>query len=278
MNAGIRDIEFDTQNATAFLNSLCEARPSSPPPRAMLVVAHPDDEVIGAGSRLPWLAHALFVHVTDGAPRDTHDARAAGFATCAEYAAARREELREALALANVSSDQLVPLGIPDRETPYQLSPLVESLVSLMRRFEPELLLTHPYEGGHPDHDSTCFAVHAACEQLRQSGAPAPVILEMAFYHAIDERLVTGEFLTGTDACTIHLSDAEWELKQRMLGCFRTQKFLQHFSYRHESFRVAPRYNFLQAPHPGTLFYELLHWNITGRDWRALARATLAAR
>ena len=40
------------------------------------------------------------------------------------------------------------------------------------------VVLTHAYEGGHPDHDAVAFAVHRAAR--RTSAA----VVEMPFYHA----------------------------------------------------------------------------------------------
>ena len=62
----------------------------------LIVAAHPDDEIIGAGAQLPRLSQAYFLHLTDGAPKDMRDASALGFVTREAYAEARRREFFEA--------------------------------------------------------------------------------------------------------------------------------------------------------------------------------------
>ena len=64
----------------------------------MIVAAHPDDDVIGAGALMARIPRVRVVYATDGAPRDGRDARAHGFADVAAYAAARQREARAALA------------------------------------------------------------------------------------------------------------------------------------------------------------------------------------
>lgn len=152
-----------------------------PAPRTLVVLAHPDDEIIALGGRLARFAQATFICVTDGAPRDCEDALAAGFSSCEEYARARRDELRAALAFAGVEARQLHFLGYPDQEAHVHLVEIAEQLMQRLSGYEPEVVVTHPFEGGHPDHDSTAFAVHAVCARFRSAGRPAPLIVETPF-------------------------------------------------------------------------------------------------
>src|SRR4051794_18235234 len=94
-------------------------------PALALVAAHPDDESVGAGGRLPRLAAAHFICVTDGAPRDPADAEAAGCATREEYARTRRGELAAALALAGVEPGRVHQLKVVDQEASLNLVALV---------------------------------------------------------------------------------------------------------------------------------------------------------
>src|SRR5258705_12581020 len=67
-----------------------------------VIVAHPADEVVGAGCLISKLVDVTVLHVTDGAPCDMEDAEAAGFKERSEYAEARKRECISALAIANV--------------------------------------------------------------------------------------------------------------------------------------------------------------------------------
>jgi hypothetical protein len=62
--------------ADEILQNLAEGRTFEQ--RVMIVVAHPDDETIGMGAQLCRFRDALLLQVTDGAPRDGHDAAAHG--------------------------------------------------------------------------------------------------------------------------------------------------------------------------------------------------------
>lgn len=122
--------------------------------RVAIVVAHPDDETIGVGGQLARLDGITIVHVTDGAPRDLGDARARGFASAEAYAAARRRELEAAMALAGVPATALLTLDVPDQGAAFVMPGIAARLATLFAEREIELVLTHAYEGGHPDHDA----------------------------------------------------------------------------------------------------------------------------
>ena len=268
--------------------------------RVLIVAAHPDDETIGLGAQLCRFDDALLVHVTDGAPRDGRDATAYGFAALADYAAARRRELAAALEAGGAAHLRTFCLGIVDQEAMQHLVYLTRRVRELLEQENPRLVLTHAYEGGHPDHDAAAFAVHAAYRSIPEP----PAILEMALYHRRDDRLVSGEFLqpvprrkpgpTGppvepltngsrlspgrkVDGVTLELEEDELQRKQRMIDCFTTQRWLlMQLDTGVERLRVAPDYDFRASPHPGELHYETLNWGMTGVDWRRRAAAALA--
>ncbi len=241
--------------------------------RVVLVAAHPDDETIGAGGLLPRLRDVVIVHVTDGAPRDLRDARAAGFEFREDYAQARRLELLNALELAGIGREQTRALNVPDQEASLDLAGLAQRVAEILAEERPGAVLTHPYEGGHPDHDATAFAVHAAC-----AGLPAaPDIYEFTSYHARNGAMAMGEFLMSQEpGAAIQLSNEDRERKRRMVDCFATQReVLRNFPIDIERFRAAPAYDFTQAPHAGKLFYENFPWGMTGEKWRRLAAEAL---
>ena len=248
-------------------------------PSMLIVVAHQDDESIGAGAQLARLNDVTVLHVTDGAPRDPAYAQRFGFATVSDYGEARRREAAAALQVAGVPEERQLCLGIPDGEAPYYLVDLSLTLAELMEELRPEAVLTHPYEGGHTDHDAIAFAVHLACGILRREGLATPVVLELTSYHQRDGHRVVHSFLPQEKPVpmrSVRLSKEAAELKARMYECFATQqRCLEQFSTTVERFRAAPRYNFTRPPHEGALDYERRSRRMSGGEWRAHARRAL---
>ncbi len=254
------------------------------PPHALrgptlFVAAHPDDEVLGASWLLRRGPGCHVLHVTDGAPRDPALRAPDAPPTREAYVRIREEESFAAMRLAGVSPDSLLSLGAVDQEATLELVPLTHCLVALLKALRPALLVVHPYEGGHPDHDASTFISHAAVALLARAGRTPPALLEMTSYHRHHEALVTGEFLPAPDGrrvATVSFTEAERAAKRRMLACYTTQaRVLEAFSVEQERYRAAPRYDFTRPPHEGTLQYESLGWRMTGARWRELARKAL---
>ena len=266
----------EPESAMRWIEALRD--PAAPLPATMVVVAHPDDETVGAGAQLARLREALFVYLTDGAPPDGEDARRHGL-SIEGYRELRGRERAAVLGSCGIGGDRISDLGCPDQQAARHLPLLTMRLARLLRFHRPGIVLTQPYEGGHPDHDATAFAVHAAVAWLRSRDPErnAPELVEMTGYH----RGAAGQWQSevflprsGTDhsMASLPLDEAGRRRKRALLDGFASQReTLMQFPLAVERFRRAPAYDFHSPPHEGPLFYEQHPWGMTGERFRALA-------
>ncbi len=238
---------------------------------ALVVTAHPDDEAIAVGGLLTKFPRAGVICVTNGAPRRGNQARDAGFDNWMDYASQRRREAEAGLALHGREIEPNYSLGIPDQEAALNLVAITHYLASRIRTGF-RYIITHAYEGGHPDHDSVAFCVHAACALIAKEGGTPPVIAEAAFYNAPEGKFAFTKFLHHDDAgpvASFQLSPAEQDRKRRMFDCHVTQRaVLAEFGVTEENYRQAPRYHFSAPPHAGEVGYNLFMGAFTGSVWR----------
>ena len=240
-----------------------------------VVVAHPDDETIACGAQLRRLDGASVIIVTDGAPRDLRDARRIGFVAAEDYAATREQELRTALAVAGVHSDRVTCLRVPDQGAALRLPQLSLALARLLAQRRIHTVITHAFEGGHPDHDATAFCVHAAAALARADGHTIGLI-EAPFYRLGAHGIVRQEFagLPHAGERVLHLTVKERALKRLMMAAHRTQRgVLAPFRINIERFRPTPAYDFARRPNGGRVLYERYPWGLDGTRWSRLVRA-----
>jgi len=233
---------------------------------ALVVVAHPDDEVIGCGILMQRMEEVRVAFATDGAPLDRkfwpkYDSRE-------QYASVRKLEACDALAYAEIDQLQYLTTAegstVPDQELFRNLDAAADSLLSIVKRVSPKILLTLAYEGGHPDHDCCNFLVHHISSQ---SGVPA---WEMPLYHLAPGGFTRQQFLDKDNTeLMLDPSFNENKTKQLMMAAYSSQAdFLMTFSSHRERFRplAADRYDYFHPPHAGQLNYESWGWPITGAD------------
>jgi LmbE family N-acetylglucosaminyl deacetylase len=176
------------------------------------------------------------------------------------------------MGLAGVPPGRLIGIGLPDQEAALNLAALARDLVPRLAGCA--LVLTHAYEGGHPDHDATAFAVHAAAALTTRP----PALVEMPLYRAGPAGRVVQAFAPapGVDEVTVELSAAERRLKEKMFAAHASQRdVLAWFTTERERFRLAPAYDFRLLPNGGALLYESFEWGLSGGRWLRLAQAAL---
>ena len=145
-----------------------------------------------------------------------------------------------------------------------------------------DVVVTHAFEHGHPDHDATAFAVAAACALLARARRRVPRVAEFPCYH-LDRagRTAYGRFRADEAhrerEHVAALTREEQVRKRRAVECFATQRdTLAAFPLDVERWRDAPRHDFLRAAPAGGAWYDRRGWRMTSALWRRCAAQACA--
>ena len=234
-----------------------------------VVTAHPDDETLAFGAVMRRLQGVRVVLATDGSPRDMLTQRRLGFESVEAYRDARHAELTAALALAGVPASALTRLEFPDKEAARNLGAFAAALRAFFAANRIRAVLTHAYEGGHPDHDAVAAAVALATR------GSAIGVVESPFYRSRHGRFAVQSFVPvdGVRVVETPLTPEEAAHKLAMVACYPSQAaLLNGFKPRFERFRSMPAYDFAHPPNGGEVDYEKSFF-----PWSEWARATAHA-
>lgn len=223
--------------------------------RILVLVPHPDDEVVGcaiAAHRARAAGAQLFaLYLTTGVPPREHlwPWQRGGY----EARVARRRQ--EALAVAALLG--LEPVSFqpwPSRRLKSHLAEALALIEQARAAHRIEALWAPAWEGGHQDHDVTNFLAAQLAHRLP--------VTEFAEYHAVRAVVATQRFIAmqGGER-VIALTAAERALKRRALALYRSERAnLAHVRCDVESLRPLARYDYAAPPHPGRLFWTRFQW------------------
>lgn len=209
--------------------------------RVLILVAHPDDEVLGLSSLLPRLGNGLLVHATDAATPGDGDPT--------QLTALRFAELNEALRRLGAEQMQRVRLDLPDGKLVDHAAKAIARVTALLAGVD--LAITHAFEGGHPDHDACALILEAACRKLEDKGVPPPARLEFPLYRLEDGAIRLAAFPPGEPhGSAVTLTQEQQARKRMALGAFTSQRHVvDHFPLTQEHLRSTPSRDYL-TPRP----------------------------
>jgi N-acetylglucosamine malate deacetylase 2 len=229
----------------------------------LVVVAHPDDELLTAGALMQRMKKAIVVFATDGAPRDEYFWKEYGSRQA--YADVRRREAVEAMSLFGgqpVFLAEQVEGGIADQELFQRLPQAIAALEKIVAQCRPDCILTLAFEGGHPDHDAVCFASSQAGRRLGVQ------VWESPLYHRNSEGQPAIQTFPSRTGKETELSVEGEELRRKigLFGIYKSQRLtVESFRPEIEQFRPVADYDFTHPPMPGKLNYELWGWKMSGQ-------------
>jgi LmbE family N-acetylglucosaminyl deacetylase len=223
--------------------------------RILLLIPHPDDEVVGCFKAIG-LAGALDAkifgfYLTTGIPsRDRLWSWQRG-----GYGHRLKRRQKEALLVAKLLGIESVCFNeIPSRKLKSFLKPTRDALIHTIRRLGIDLLWVPAYEGAHQDHDTANFLANTLTEY-------AP-IWEFSEYNFFNRTVRSQNFfsLNGTEKI-IALDRLEQRAKRQAIGLYPSERGnLRHISTYQEMFRPLIAYDYTRPPHDEKLFYQRFQW------------------
>ncbi|MDR3425725.1 MAG: PIG-L family deacetylase [Alphaproteobacteria bacterium] len=223
--------------------------------RILILVAHPDDEVVGCAASIARAraqgATVSALYLTNGClaqdvlwpwQRKKYD----------RFVATRRAEADAAATFLG-----LQPVGWaerPARQLWREMPQVFQEIDSALDRYRPDQLWVPAYEGGNPDHDAL-NALGFKCKTRRS-------VLEFAEYNFFGGKTRTQQFISSDEtARVLSLTPEESVVKGKALKIYASEAGnLSSIALDQESYRPIQAYDYAQPPHQGKLWYERFQW------------------
>lgn len=223
--------------------------------RILLLIPHPDDEIVACAASLSRARAAgalcFGLYLTTGVPpRETlwpwqrrHYAR---------RIARRRAEAETAAARLGLASAGF--LDIAARTLKSEIRPALAAIGAALARHAVTDIWVPAWEGGHQDHDAANVLAAQCAARWR--------VTEFAEYHFHGGRVACGCFaLPNGSEVTLRLREEEREAKRALLRLYASERGnLAHVTTDQEQRRPLAPYDYALPPHPGLLFRERFHW------------------
>jgi LmbE family N-acetylglucosaminyl deacetylase len=226
-----------------------------PAARPLVLIPHPDDEVVGCAIAIVRArangATISGLYLTTGVPARER-LRPWRRQSYPALIARRREEARRAATALGVS-----PAGFldwPARTLKSHLDEAMALVERTLRERQIDQIWAPAWEGGHQDHDVTNFLAARCAGKLP--------VREFAEYNWAGGRVHSQTFArpNGTEDVLV-LTPEEARFKAELLSIYRSERAnLRYVRLRQESLRPIAQYDYRAAPHPGRLFCERFQW------------------
>jgi LmbE family N-acetylglucosaminyl deacetylase len=219
-------------------------------PRILVLVPHPDDEVVGCcaaiGRARAQGAQVFALYLSNGVPDRAllWPWQRAGHAA---QVARRWREAQAAQALLGL--EEAGRQDVPTRSLRLRMAETLALIQRTLAATGATMLWTPAYEGGHQDHD----VANALASRL----GPRVMVWEFSEYHNAGGRVHAQAFIAENGSETVlTLAADEVARKRAALALYASEQAnLGYVGCAREAFRPLATYDYAQAPHPGVLFH-----------------------
>jgi LmbE family N-acetylglucosaminyl deacetylase len=229
--------------------------------RILLLIPHPDDEVVGAAATIARhraQGDRFFgLYLSDGIPAAEQLWRW-DRARRDDRVRRRRHEARAAAAILGI--EPLEFLGFPSRTLKAHLDEAGTQIGRFLAERTIDTIWVPAWEGGHQDHDVANFLASRVA-----GGRP---VIEFAEYNRGGGTVLWNRFAAPNGGeIEVRLDAGEIAVKRRLLTIYASEKAnLAAARVERESCRPLPAYDYTKPPHAGRLLRERFHW--VGRLFR----------